>query len=203
MAHKEGKGMTGKSHDENTKNKISSAMIGNANAEKYTAEVAEALLLEMLEYCTTEYEIESKVVETESSEDNANGGKTIDKTVKIKLKRNTHLKDKLLLVFKIWNVNWFSHMAAKFKDNETVTCLLQMIDKVCEVNTYEDAVNGVANPLLAKMNLSHHYGWADKTITDNKNTNTNIDGGKAIVNLPEPDEAAKKRWEQSQIKDDE
>ena len=63
-------------------------------------------------------------------------------------------------------------MAEKFKENQTVLNLLETIDSLCEINTYNSAVSGACDAGMAKINLSTHYGWADKK--ENKNTDNSI-----------------------------
>ena len=159
-------------HTEETKLKISNAMKGNFNAEKWTSELVIDVLNSMWDFCCEEYEIEVK--HSESSKEYM---KATEVTTKIdRVKRKTHLKEKMLIVFGIKNAKWFAHMTTKFVENETVSNLLECIDMICRVNTYEDAANGVTNVAIAKMNLSHHHGWQDKQNFDHTSKGEKIGG---------------------------
>lgn len=182
----------GSKHIQETKDKIAKSMSGNFNAEKWTEELVTDTLNAMWDYCCEDYEVEIK----KKNEDGVKGEYSISKTVTEKVKRKNHLKGKLLIVFGIKNAKWFSEMAVKFEKDKTVSNLLGCISMICEVNTYEDAANGVTNVAVAKMNLSTHYNWAD-----NNKSEVDMKNGLSInLNLPEPDEFTMKKWEDSQIK---
>ena len=135
----------GTKHTEETKAKIAESMEENENAEKYTEEVVVDLLKQMLDYA-------SKPIK---------GGYEDERV---------HLKKELLFKFGIYNEKWFANMATKFEGNEIVLNLLRACAHVCEINSYKAATYGSANPMMVKMHLSTHYGWADKTATETKDT---------------------------------
>lgn len=128
---------------EQTKDKISKSMEGNKNAEKWTEPVVIDLLERMLEYIKTPIR----------------GGYEGERV---------HLKKEVLFHFDIMNMRWFSEMAEKFAENTTVSELLRACACACEINSYKAAAYGAANPMIVKMNLSTHYGWADKTGVETK-----------------------------------
>lgn len=149
--------MKGKKHTDKSRQKIRDAMKGKKNAEVYTEEFVTEILSTMWDYASESYEVEVKV----KREEGLTGDRTTDKTITEKVTRKLHLQESLLIAFNIKNPKWFSQMADKFENNETISYLLSSIKMICKVNTYEDAANKVTDSTLAKMNLSHHYGWAD------------------------------------------
>jgi len=197
-------GMTGLTHTDETKQKIREKMLNSLNAEYWTAEIVESTLFEMIEYLNTDIEEDVSVSEElsairfgeDKNEDEQDKAKQVRYTVK-KIKTRPHLKKDARLHLGIYNPNWFSQMADKFADNETISCLLGCIDDICETNTYNSASKGMTNSIMAKANLAKHYDWKDKVESDNTNRVQDV-----VVKLPEPDEEAKRRWEKSQLKDE-
>ena len=148
------------------RDRISESMKGTKNAEKWTESLVMETLEAMIVYLQTD--VVSDVVINE--EDGPNGFK---KTVK-KIKTRPHLKKQATLELGIYRQKWFAYIAEKFKANETICYLLNAIDDICVVNTYDSASKRVTDPSMAKMNLSHHYNWTDKTEIEHKGT-TNED----------------------------
>ena len=157
----------GTKHTEETKAKIAESMEGKKNAEKYTEEVVVDLLKQMLDYA-------SKPIR---------GGYEDERV---------HLKKELLFKFGIYDDKWFARMAEKFTDNETISHLLRACAHTCEINSYKAAAYGAANPMIVKMNLSTHYGWADKTALETKQktpqTEAELDAQMALYRKNNPDE---------------
>ncbi len=48
------------------------------------------------------------------------------------------------------------------------------IKRNCETNCFSSGKNGSIVPSLAIMNLKSNHGWTDRVVTDNTNTNTNL-----------------------------
>ena len=162
----------GSKHKEEIKEQISESMIGNDNAEKYTEEVVLQILDKMIAYLSTDnvIEVNHKEELTDIKDgltydpDQLAGAKQVKYTVS-RITKRPHLKEQALLYCEIYNNSWFSEMAAKFKDNKTVSAKLKGIHMITMVNTYESASNGTTNPILAKANLAHFPDWKDKTET--------------------------------------
>lgn len=143
-------------HTDKIRKQISESMKGNKNAEKWTKELVCDILKAMWSFAREPIEVMAKTT---------NSLKTGEKTEHVvkseSIERKTHLKASLLIEFDIMYPKWFAYIADKFKEDETVLNLLSCIDMICEVNTYNDAANKATDSTMAKMNLSHHYGWAD------------------------------------------
>jgi len=159
----------GSKHTEETKAKISESMQGSANNQKWDEPFLLDILPKMIAYLETDIESETSkqeefaAIKTEEGE--LTGLESVKRVVKT-IKARPHLKKKVRLHFKIYVRDWFSDRRKKWADNETIIGFLDAIDDLCEVNTYESASNGTTNATMAKMNLSTHYGWADKTETE-------------------------------------
>lgn len=182
------------------RNKISKAMKGNKNAEKWTEKVVIDILNGMIEYCMEEYEVEIDSKKDEGSSDKG----TFEKETKRTIKRHVHLKKSLLVYFHLWNPKWFAHMGEKFggkptqsypnpQYSPTVLNLLKAIDMILESNSYNDAASGNTVANVTMMHLSTHYGYTNKQ--ENKNT-LDVKGG-IDVNMPEPSDDAKEAWEKA------
>jgi len=168
------------------RSKISKAMKGNKNAEKWTDDVVSKILKSMINFATEEYEVE---IVSSNEEGFSSKGPNEKKTTKT-IKRKVHLKTGLLVEYKIWNPNWFGNMRAKFSENDSVLCLLNAIDMICVTNTYNDIANGAINPAVGKMNLSTHYNWSDNTKTE---VEAKVDSSVEFV-LPPPSDEAMRQW---------
>jgi hypothetical protein len=161
-------------HTQETKDKISKSLLNNSNAEYWTRDLVISTLDEMIEFLNTDIEDSVSVTEELSAirfGDNDEAQETAPKQVKYTVKKITtrpHLKKEARLHFKIYNPNWFDQMADKFAEDTTVSLLLKTLDDIVEVNTYNSAAKGSANPIMAKANLSRHHGWVDKTENVNK-----------------------------------
>lgn len=173
-------GMDGKEHQEQSKRKISESLLNNLNAEKWTEVRVIDMLLRMIDWLKQPQEVQvysitqtkagnkkAKVFD-EDLQDNPKADFCSVKTIE----KKPHLKKEVLLEFEIYNRNWFSEMTEKFKDNKTVSVLIETISDLCEVNSYNSAVNGSCDASMVKQNLSTHYGWADKK--ENSNTENSI-----------------------------
>jgi hypothetical protein len=190
----------GSKHTPEAKQKQREKMLKTLNAEYWTEELVQSTLFDMIEFLNKDYTIEVSVKNKEGEKSGGKGdfeySETSKDTVKEKKKRRHHTKVTVLQNFDILNFNWFSDMRAKFKDNETISLMLQAITEICENNVYNDAANGAVNAGVANLLLMTKHNWKAKTENDNKNANLDV-----VVKLPEPDEEAKQRWEDSQIKD--
>ena len=153
--------------DQELRDRISESMKGNQNARKWDEPLVIETLEAMIVYLTTD--VVSDVVITE--EDGPNGFK---KQVK-KIKTRPHLKKQASLEFGIYQKRWFAYIATQFKSSEAVCYLLNAIDDICIVNTYDSASKRVTDPSMAKMNLSHHYNWSDKTEIEHKGASNEED----------------------------
>jgi hypothetical protein len=171
------------------RSKISKAMKGNSNAEKWTEDVVKKILNSMISFASGEYEIETS---STAEEGYSSKGPNEKKIIK-KAKRKLHLKTGLLVEYKIWNVNWFGQMREKFQDNKSVSCLLDAVDMICMTNTYNDIANGAINPAVGKMNLSTHYKWSDSIKQDIKQDVS----GSVDFSLPQPSEEAMRQWKKA------
>ena len=163
---------------ESIRKKISKAMKGNNNAEKWTEDLVIEILNKMIDVLEKPYQIE---LDSTEEEKNVSGKAVMDEQGNLSeesksytkkkvrtVKRTTHLKHELLMIFKIRNAKWFSDMADKFKNKNSVLHLLEYINKTCMVNTYNDAANGATNSTMAKMNLSTHHKWSDRVESEVK-----------------------------------
>lgn len=172
-----------------TRKRIAENMKGNSNAEKWHEKLVVDVLNEMIDVLEDSYEVETSISEEEKEtsgnvsidEDGSiqEGGSSYRKVKTTKARRTTHLKEELLIMFKIRNPKWFAYMAKKFKENQAVFNLLEYIDMNCKVNTYNDAANGSVNASIAKMNLATHYGWSDSVKSEVNH------GGKVQVDTPD------------------
>lgn len=196
MGHKEGAGMTGKNHKEETKLTQSEKMKGHFNAEKWTEELVCETLDKMMELLDEEQDVISKT----KTKTGVKGDYNFEEVCEEKVSRRLHTKTSLLRALKIRNTDWFNDMAAKFADNETICRTIKAISDFCKDNIIVDAENGVTNSGIASLMLQNDYDWKNKNdnTNNNNNNNRNLD-----IELPEADEEAKRRWEQSQVKDDE
>ncbi len=186
-------GMTGLTHTDETKEKIREKMRNSLNAEYWTAELVESTLFEMIEFLNEDYEIEVSVKRKEG----VKGDFVIDEATTETRKRRHHTKTTILQKFHILNMDFFSDMKDKFINNETILRMLQTITETCENNVYNDAANGAVNAGVANLLLMTKHNWKAKTENDNNNKVTDV-----VVKLPEPDEESKRRWEESQVKDE-
>lgn len=169
MAKREHKPAT---HTQETKDKISKSLLNNSNAEYWTRDLVIDMLDKMIDFLTTDIEDEVSISEELSAmrfgeDETETAPKQVKYTVK-KIKTRPHLKKEARLHLKIYNTHWFGEMASKFSEDATVSSLLKTIDDICEVNTYNSASKGTTNPIMAKANLSKHYGWVDKSETTSK-----------------------------------
>lgn len=155
----------GSKHTEETKKKIAEALEGNDNSEKWTEGLVIRILNEMIDILQEEFEVWTNGKVGTKSDLEGKQEKTLSDEY---TKRRRHHKKTLLINLKIWNADWFSDMKDKFKEHKTVSRLLKVIDMVCEVNTYNDAANGSVNSNIAKMHLSTHYNWQDKSTNTTK-----------------------------------
>jgi len=157
----------GSKHKQSVKDRISKSLMGHCNNELWTKELVTEILNAMCETLSEEYEVEVKIKDDQG----ISGENIIEKKSTEKIKRRHHLKEKLLVLYKIKNAKWFARMKEKFHSEETILHLLEWIDMACMVNTHEDAANNVTNATISKMHLSHHYGWKDTSgldISDNR-----------------------------------
>ncbi len=183
----------GEKHTEETKEAIREKMKNSLKESYWTAELVERTLFEMIEFLNEDYEIE---VSVKTKEGEKGDYEFSEKTVE-KRKRRHHTKTTILQKFHVLNMDFFSDMAIKYKENNTIIRMLQTISETCENNVYNDAANGAVNAGVANLLLMTKHNWKAKTENDNKNANQDVN-----IELPEPDEEAKKRWEQSQVKDE-
>jgi hypothetical protein len=164
----------GSKHTEETKAKISKSMQGSSNNEKWDESFLLDVLPKMIEYLETDLRSEVSKLEEFAAIKNDEGKETGLESVKRVIKTITsrpHLMKKVRLHFKIYHRNWFYDIGNRWREHETITGLLGAIHDLCEVNTYESASKGTTSATMAKMNLSTHYGWADKTETEDKTEN--------------------------------
>ena len=165
-----------------TKAKISQTMLGLKNAEYWTAELVEETLDKMISFLLKDTEVEVSIqeeltnikFEESDNEELYKEAKQIKYIVK-RIKTRPHLKKECRLEFRIFDRNWFFNMSNTHKDNLTIMGLLSAIDDICEVNSYKAAASGTANSTIVKMNLSHHYGWAETSKVETKNVTEKTD----------------------------
>lgn len=162
--------MEGKEHEPESKRKISESLLNNLNAEKWTEDRVVDILLRMIDWLKQPQEVQVySIAQTKAGNKKA---KVFDEDLQDEpkadfcsvktIEKKPHLKKEVLLEFEIYNRNWFAEMTEKFKNNKTVSVLIETISDLCEVNTYNSAVSGACDSGIAKTNLSTHYGWADK-----------------------------------------
>jgi hypothetical protein len=136
------------------KQKIGKALKGNLNAEKWSKKLVIAILDGMIEYL----KITQKILVSSKTTKTKKGTKTISKHIHQK----PFFKLEVLVKFKIYSKYWFKDMKRKFKHDEQVLNLLDVVNMYCEVNAYNAGAYGTANVKMIKLLLCRHYGWTTK-----------------------------------------
>jgi hypothetical protein len=136
------------------KKKISKALKGNLNAEKWSKKLVISILEQMIEHL----KITQKILVSTKTTKTKKGTKTIEKYIYQK----PFLKLSLLVEFKIYSKYWFKDMKRKFKQDKDVLNLLDVVSMYCEVNAYNAGAYGTANTKMIKLLLCRHYGWTTK-----------------------------------------
>ncbi len=191
---KQGKGITNNLKTDEHKQKIRESMLGKLNAEYWTEKVVTETLFAMIEILQEEYE----VIRNTKDKSGEKGDFEFSEKTEEKVKRRMHTKTSLLLHFGIINMDFFSDMGDKFDSNTTILRMLKAINDICQTNVYEDAANGAVNAGVASLLLQSKYDWKTRSESDNTNKGFNVN-----IELPKPTDEALKRWQESQIKNDE
>ena len=70
----------------------------------------------------------------------------------------------------------WAHWKKKFKDNESITNRMKVIDSFFEAKIVEGGITGKLNPTLVIFSLKNNHGWKDKKEID-------LSGGLSIGNM--------------------